>query len=1123
MRAAESRADVAVGRPSWRRSGLVAFLALLAGCDEGLSPPRIVADSSQATVTGQSTVAHSLVLPANVDLEIRLRTGSVDVRVELVANNGTPVSSANAPNDRLGVITFHLPPGDARTTELRIIGEDHARNTGPASLRVQTLPVATKKDRVRLDAVKREAAACAALADTEGATEAAARFAEAAVLRRKIGDDAGAGRALLQEAAVRFLPLGEWQRAADLAGLAAALLTDTGEPALQVRALRLKGAAIQAVAETLTATARDEAYAAARVSLSRAAELAGRRGLPYEAAYAINYRGVGHHYQGQVQQARMDYERALGLFEDARHAPGQSLSIDSLALLHHEQGEFRAALARFDEALALTTPAESPVNYAHTLHNSALPLRVLGRFDEAIARYRRAGELLRGLGEPAEEASALHGIGVVFLHAGEPERARVLLQEALRLQEAAGNRRDQFTALVALADIDREAQRHADARALLERAQALAGQPNEQARVLLGLAEIDRATGNLPAARESASKVLALELPRAHPHRGRAWLTLGTIAADGGQSSAAADAFARALGIFRANGAELEQAEVLARRAAFLLSTGEVAAVLQDTRRAIDLLDKVGAAGLHGQQRAVFLARQRRMIELHIAGALAAAEAAERSGRPREAALARMEAFSASEHSRAGGLLDALARTSSNLPDELRERRSRLVELLAGKRQRRETLQERATADPAAVAALSRDIELLRAELTTVEAAIGRHGGVDPRIAGDWEARRHLGVVPPDHLVAEYFLGDSRGWLFVVRGGQLTVQGLPATADIESAARDLLQAWRTAVPLRNARVASVLSRTVPGPMSDLPPAARVWLIPDGAMHALPLATLVNYFDPDGWLASAEVAVVPSVRAVELANSRARALEPATGTFTVIADPIFEAGDPRIRGAAARRVPRVEAAPPSLVKTRSATRLDSLQRLPATAAEARAIADLVPPERTRLLTGDGATREAVFGDAVTSARYLHFATHGIADSQDPELSALVVSRYASDGTARDGVLRLYDIASLDLAAELVVLSACDTALGRDIRGEGLVGLTHGFLQAGAQTVVASLWQVPDTATAVLMREFYRHLIVDRHSPATALKKAQQYVGSQPHWAEPYYWAGFQVVTVAPHGA
>jgi CHAT domain-containing protein len=141
------------------------------------------------------------------------------------------------------------------------------------------------------------------------------------------------------------------------------------------------------------------------------------------------------------------------------------------------------------------------------------------------------------------------------------------------------------------------------------------------------------------------------------------------------------------------------------------------------------------------------------------------------------------------------------------------------------------------------------------------------------------------------------------------------------------------------------------------------------------------------------------------------------------------------------------------------------------------------------------------------------RFLHFATHGLLNSQQPELSGLVLSLVDEQGQPQDGFLRAHEVYNLKLTADLVVLSACQTALGKEVKGEGLVGLTRGFMYAGAPRVVASLWRVPDRATAELMKRFYRGMLGEGLPPAAALRKAQIEVWQQGRWAAPYYWGAF----------
>jgi CHAT domain-containing protein len=190
-----------------------------------------------------------------------------------------------------------------------------------------------------------------------------------------------------------------------------------------------------------------------------------------------------------------------------------------------------------------------------------------------------------------------------------------------------------------------------------------------------------------------------------------------------------------------------------------------------------------------------------------------------------------------------------------------------------------------------------------------------------------------------------------------------------------------------------------------------------------------------------------------------------------------------------------------------------TALPSLHRLPASAREADAIAALTARDSTLRAVGFDAQRKLVLSPALAQYRVLHFATHGLLNSRRPELSGLVLSSVDTDGQPLDGFVTLTDILNLQLNAELVVLSACRTALGRDVKGEGLIGLTRGFMSAGVPRVVATLWDVQDESTVHLMTRFYRGVFRQGQSPASALRTAQLAMLRDPRWSEPYYWAAF----------
>jgi CHAT domain-containing protein len=179
-------------------------------------------------------------------------------------------------------------------------------------------------------------------------------------------------------------------------------------------------------------------------------------------------------------------------------------------------------------------------------------------------------------------------------------------------------------------------------------------------------------------------------------------------------------------------------------------------------------------------------------------------------------------------------------------------------------------------------------------------------------------------------------------------------------------------------------------------------------------------------------------------------------------------------------------------------------------------EAEAILALVPQgEKVLRAFRRDANRDLALSGELGKYRYLHFATHGNNRPEQPALSGIVLSQLDRQGRRRVGDLRLQDIKRLDLRAELVVLSACKTAIGAEIQGEGFVALPQGFMQAGAARVVVSLWDVKDESTAHLMGRFYKALLVEKQSPSQALRTAQLWMLHETKWKSPHFWAPFEI--------
>jgi CHAT domain-containing protein len=302
---------------------------------------------------------------------------------------------------------------------------------------------------------------------------------------------------------------------------------------------------------------------------------------------------------------------------------------------------------------------------------------------------------------------------------------------------------------------------------------------------------------------------------------------------------------------------------------------------------------------------------------------------------------------------------------------------------------------------------------------------------------------------------------------------------------------------------------------------------RLLIVADGALEYLPFGALpepdstttVNPSSPP-LIVNHEVVMLPSASVVAVLREQRANRRAAAKSVAVFADPVLTLDDPRVNGDARTAVRRDDVGPVAsevavndVIRAAKDTGRASFERLPYSALEADAIASLVAPGNALKATGFGASRAQVLSRDLSDYRILHFATHGIVDSQRPELSGVVLSLVDDRGQPQDGFLRLHDIYDLDLKADLVVLSACGTALGREIKGDGLVGLTRGFMHAGAPRIVASLWEVRDRATAELMTRFYRGVLREGVTPAAALRQAQISMWKDPRWSAPFYWAAF----------
>jgi CHAT domain-containing protein/tetratricopeptide (TPR) repeat protein len=1078
--------------------------AALASCGTDPSPPARIHGPVSLPVSGAGPLELSFEAATEAAVLITVSGRGVDVKATLLTR-GAAAQHCDAPNRRMGVEVLLAEGPRASTITVRIERNDHSGARGEAVVEALTLPLANAADRARLHAARQEAAACLAFPDLAMKDHAAAGYEAAAQSWGAAGDPRREGLALLHAAGVRYLRHADWQAAASLAAGAFARLEPADSPAQAAFALRLEGAALDQLANAANFDLRRRQATMRRAQdrLSRAARRFDELGMPYEAGYAMSYRAVSREMAGDVPGALADFESALARFREAGDGPAQAVALQSIAHQSFEDGRIKDAVREFEDALALIPRDEEPASYAHTLHNSALPLRVLGRFDEAMEREHESARILRRLGDRDGEARALHALGLILMSTGEIERALEPMRAASRLRGETGVRREQGITLINLAEIERAMGRHDAALELDRQALDMLVAPHDRARGLMSLARDHLAAGDDRLARQRLDAILALRLPDTHRMRAMALVELALLEQRAGRADRGEDYFGRALAVQESSGADVDLAQTLQRRAAARLERGDAAGALEDATASLARFEAIGVNALHAEARAAFRAAYRDAVELRIAALLERSQALHDADAG-EAARLRRAAFDTSDRARAQLLAETAPASATAAPRELLEERQRVYEQLAAKRQRHDRLLESADPGLERAQALAREMELLRARARLLDGRIAR------ATAGPAVGRRG-GTLADGDQVAEFYIGRNRAWLFAVAGDDIEVHALPSPAELDAGARELHRSWRRAAPGAADRLAPArqLARRIFGPLGGAAPRGRLLIVPDGALHLVPMALLAGQALPG--LDPGAVVVIPSLATLrESGPAQAR----TAATLAIIADPVYEPGDPRV-AALARPAEEGEDE-----HSRAGGERAGLRRLPAAGVEARELAALVSDaDRLLALVGPDASRSNVMRADLGRYRFVHFAAHAFADARDPALAWLALSNLDASGATVDGSLRLYDITQLRLDADLVVLSGCDTALGREIAGEGPIGLSHAFLRSGARAVIATLWQVPDTSTAVLMREFYREMLQGGHGAPDALARAQARLRRQPRWSDPYYWAGFQLVSNA----
>ena len=485
-----------------------------------------------------------------------------------------------------------------------------------------------------------------------------------------------------------------------------------------------------------------------------------------------------------------------------------------------------------------------------------------------------------------------------------------------------------------------------------------------------------------------------------------------------------------------------------------------------------------------------------------------------------------------SERSQARGLVELLKQAKADLCKGIDPSLIEAEERLVSKRDDAETLLSQYLNQPQQpvelIAATQKEITNIIKEQEEINAKIraqnpDREKVLKPKLGRDiLQLPQIQKLLDKDTVLLEYSLGEERSYLWAVTQNSLSSYVLPGRQQIETAASKFRSGVLIpdSIPPEVIQASNEFSKIILAPVADKLPGKRLVIVGDGALQDIPFAALpdpnqIRNYQP--LMLNHEIINLPSASTLAIQRQKLATRPEAPKALAIFADPVYSPTDERVTGKPDNNQlgPELVLQNSDLEKSTKNLKRSGFDRLQGTFTEAQGILNLIPASSRMQAMGFDANYTWATSSEVNQFRIIHFATHGFVNYENPELSGIVLSLVDKKGKSIPGYLRLGYLFNLDYSAELIVLSACETGLGKNVSGEGLVGLTRGLMYAGGKRLVVSLWNVNDEGTSVLMQEFYKEMLQQNKTPANALRAAQKKLWENPEWQSPYYWAGFTV--------
>lgn len=887
------------------------------------------------------------------------------------------------------------------------------------------------------------------LADYEGAVNA---YQAALLLLRELGNQEGEAAALNNLGRV-YYGLGQYQEALEHYQQALPILQEIDQPRGLGSVLGNMGSAYHALGQ----------YALALDYFQQALAIQRESGDQSGEGATLNNMGLVYHSLGGYDQALEAYQQALDIDREIGDRGSEGTALNNIGTVYLDLGQYEQAQDYLQQALAVHREVGNLGGEGETLGNIGRVYDQLGEYERALGYHQQALAIHRRIGDRTAEATALNNIGLVYRALGQHEQALETYQQALTIWQEGGNRAGEASTLGNIGLVYAKLGRHEQALDVLGQVLDIHRQIGDragEANALANMGGIRYLLGQAGPALDHYQQALTLARDIGDRYAEGAMLNGIAMAYDDlGQHEQALDYLEQALAVRQDIGDRRGEATTLANMGIVHRQQGDIERAIGFYREAIDAIESIQGEIKTEELKASFAGQQVDFYATLI-------DLLWEEGRFEEV-------FNYAERARARAFLDQLANGAIDfragadakflereraLKAEITARRTQLTVLR--NRPHDEWDSEAIAAVQAGLSALEADYGDLLVELKLQSPEVAGLVGVDVASLADVQA-----LLDPKVTLVEYFITDDRTLAFVIT--QDTFEAIPLEVS-RGELTGTITDFRDFASLDDPYPASLvqLHAWLIAPLQVHLTGPVLGIIPHSALHYLPFAALT---DGQGYLSDDYILFsLPSASALRFIQAERK---PGADTLLALGNP---------------------------------TSAEPLPALRFAEQEVEAIADLYG---SQALVGTEATESAVWSQA-SQAGVLHLAAHGEYNPFSPLFSTV---HLAAD-EQNDGRLEVHEVYGLDLTAatDLVVLSACQTQLGELSAGDEVVGLNRAFLYAGTPSVMASLWNVDDAATALLMERFYTHLRA-RLGKAEALRQAQ--IDTRAEYPHPYYWAAF----------